>query len=127
MMLREETTRANYTMAWLLIGFLWVCYFLNCCDRQVVYVIFPVLKSELGFTNAQLGLTGSLFIWTMGATSPVAGTLSERYSKQSLIVWTLALWSTVTFLTGLSNSPAALLTGRAFLGITEAVFVPVAV
>lgn len=126
-MAREKAILSDYQMAWLFIGFLWVSYFLCCCDRQVVYVIFPVLRTELGMTSAQLGLTGSLFIWTTGITSPFSGKLSEKYSKQSLVVWTLALWSTVTFLTGFSNSPGAMLTGRAFLGITEAVFVPVAV
>ena len=126
-MLRKNRLRSTYTMAWVLVGFLWFSYFLNCCDRQVVYVVFPVLKAQLGFTNAQLGLTGSIFIWTIGFTSPFAGRLSDRYSKQSLLFWALLLWSTVTFVTGLSTSPGMLLTGRAFLGITEAVFVPVAV
>ena len=126
-MTREKTALTDHRLAWMFIGFLWVSYLLCCCDRQVVYVIFPVLRTELGMTSAQLGLTGSLFIWTTGLMSPLSGKLSEMYSKQSLVVWTLALWSTVTFLTGLSNSPASMLTGRAFLGITEAVFVPVAV
>lgn len=113
--------------AWLLIAFLWVAYFLNYCDRQVVYAIFPVLQKSLGFTNAQLGLTGSLFIWATGVTSPFAGKLAQHYSRRRLITWNLVLWSTVTFFTGLSVSPGILLTGRALLGVTEALFIPLAV
>jgi len=104
-----------------------MAYFLNYCDRQVVYAIYPVLKSELGFTNTQLGLTGSIFLWTTGLSSPLAGKLSDRYSRQALVLWTLLLWSAVTFLTGLSTSPGMLLAGRALLGLTEAMFIPVAV
>ena len=114
-------------LAWFLIGFLWIAYFLNYCDRQVVYAVFPVLRAHLAFTNAELGLTGSLFIWATGAASPFAGILNERYSRQSLVVWTLVLWSSVTFLTGFSNGPASLLGGRVLLGVTEAVFIPIAV
>jgi predicted MFS family arabinose efflux permease len=119
-------TSYNKMAAWL-IFFLWIAYLLNYCDRQVVYAIFPVLKSELGFTNAQLGLTSSLFIWATGITSPFAGTLGDRYSRQRVVLWTLMLWSIVTALTGVANSPSAVLTCRALLGITEAVFIPVAV
>lgn len=126
-MMIKEPTPPVHTLSWLLIGFMWISYFLNYCDRQVVYSIFPILHTNLGFTNVQLGLTGSLFIWATGVTSPFVGKLSEIYSAQRLVVSALILWSVVTFLTGLSNSPAALLTGRTFLGISEAVFVPVAV
>jgi len=111
----------------LLLAFLWIAYLLNYCDRQVVYSIFPVLKTQLGFTNAELGLTGSVFIWVTGLASPLAGKFGEQYSKRWVILWTLLLWSAATLLTGFSNSPAMLLSARGLLGITEALFVPLAV
>jgi predicted MFS family arabinose efflux permease len=113
--------------AWCLIAFLWVAYFLNYCDRQVVYALFPVLKANLGFSNAQLGLTGSIFLWTTAVATPFAGPISARYSKRWLIVWNLLLWSAATAFTGLSVSPVMLLSGRALLGITEALFIPIAI
>ena len=39
---------------------MWVAYFLNFSDRQAVYSIFPVLKSELKFSDTQLGLIGAV-------------------------------------------------------------------
>src|ERR1700686_3351305 len=79
-----KTTHPVPTRAWLLIDFLWILYFLNYCDRQVVYAIFsPVLRAGLGL-QTQLGLTGSLFIWATGVTSPFVGKLSERYSLQGM-------------------------------------------
>jgi predicted MFS family arabinose efflux permease len=122
----EQVLGLTDAKAWLLIGFLWVAYFLNYCDRQVIYAIFPVLKAELGFTNAQLGLTGAIFIWSTGLTSPFAG-MCSGYSRRRLVLANLLLWSATTFLTGFSTSPTMLLTGRALLGITEALFIPLAV
>jgi MFS transporter, Spinster family, sphingosine-1-phosphate transporter len=92
-----------------------------------VYTIFPILREKMGFTNSQLGLTGSLFIWATGLAAPFAGKLNQRYSTYRLIMWNLVLWSVVTGLTGLSTSPGMLLSARALLGITEALFIPLAV
>lgn len=113
--------------AWLLVGFMWVAYFLNYSDRQVVFSIFPILKSELHFTDTQLGLTGSIFLWIYAICSPIAGQIGDRFSKRVLVVLSLVLWSGVTALTGLSNSAFMLLGCRALIGITESLFMPAAV
>lgn len=112
--------------AWLLVGFMWVAYFLNYTDRQVVFSIFPILKSELKFTDTELGLTGSIFLWIYALCSPVAGQIGDRFSKRALVVLSLILWSGVTFLTGWSSSARMLLICRALIGVTESMFVPVA-
>ena len=92
--------------AWFLVGLMWVAYFLNYSDRQVVFSIFPILKSELNFTDTQLGLTGSIFLWIYALCSPIAGQIGDRFSKRALVVLSLVLWSGVTTLTGLANSAA---------------------
>lgn len=113
--------------AWALVGFMWVAYFLNYCDRQVVSSLFPVLKTDLGFTDEQKGLTSSIFLWVYGIGCPIAGYLGDRYSKRGLVVWSLVLWSLVTAATGLSTSVFMLLTLRAAMGLSEALFMPAAV
>jgi MFS family permease len=123
----NTTTSISTKHAWLLVGFMWVAYFLNYSDRQVVFSIFPILKSQLGFSDTQLGLTGSVFLWVYALCSPIAGQIGDRYSKKTLVVLSLFLWSGVTTLTGLSNSAFTLLSCRALIGITEALFMPAAV
>ena len=113
--------------AWLLVGFTWVAYCLNYSDRQVIFSIFPILKSELHFTDAQLGLTGSAFLWVYGLCSPIAGQIGDRFSKRRLVALSLLLWSGVTALTGFSHSVGMVLTCRALTGVTESLFVPAAV
>ena len=59
--------------AWVVVALLWVAYFLNYTDRQLVFSIFPVFRSELKFTDAQLGWTGTIFLWVYALMSPIAG------------------------------------------------------
>lgn len=106
---------------------MWVAYFLNYCDRQVVFALFPVLKSELGLTDTQLGLTGSLFLWVYGAGCPIAGQIGDRYSKKLLVVLSLLVWSLITVGTGLATSALMLLAMRTLMGVSESLYMPSAV
>src|SRR5262249_31863932 len=85
-----------------------------------------ILKSDLKFTDTELGLTGSIFLWVYALCSPIAGQIGDRFSKRILAVLSLVLWSGVTFLTGWSSSARMLLICRALIGVTESMFVPVA-
>jgi hypothetical protein len=40
---------------WVLVGLLWVAALLNYIDRQVVFSLFPLLRSELRLSSVQLG------------------------------------------------------------------------
>lgn len=111
---------------WLLIAYLWVCYMLNHADRQVVYTLFPALQKEFGFSDAVLGLTGSLFLWVYGLGSPIAGIMGDRWSKAKIVVGSLAVWSAFTVLSGVSPTGWFLLVCRGLLGISECLFMPAA-
>jgi sugar phosphate permease len=106
---------------------MWFAYFLNYSDRQAVFSMFPVLKSDLGFSDKQLGLVGAYFLWVYGVGSFFAGQIGDRFSKRRLIVASLIVWSLVTAATGLARTPDALLALRALMGISEALFMPAAI
>lgn len=110
-----------------LLAFMWVAYFLNYCDRQVVFALFRVFKSELGMSDWECGLTGSLFLWVYGIGCPIAGMLGDRFSKRLLVVVSLAVWSLVTLATGFSTSAFMLLALRTAMGVSEALYMPAAV
>jgi len=111
----------------LLLGFMWFAYFLNYCDRQAVFAMFPSLKSDLGMTDRQLGLTGACFLWVYALGCPIAGVIGDRVSKRLLVVLSLVIWSLVTVATGLARSGVELLWLRAAMGISESLFMPTAV
>ena len=92
----------------------------------MVFSLFPLLKRDLHFTDVQLGLTASVFLWIYGLCSPIAGQIGDRVSKRMLIICSLLAWSVATVLTGFSNSATMLLGLRAVIGVTEAFFFPAA-
>ncbi len=122
----KEAIPVSSRSAWLLVGFLGVALFLNNSDRHTVFSIFPVLKADLKFTDLQLGLTGSIFLWVYAICNPIAGQIGDRYSKRKLVTWSLILFSGVTMLTGFATTPWMLLFCRALLGVTESLFMPCA-
>ena len=111
----------------LLVAFMWGAYFLNYCDRQAIFAMFPALKADLSLSNVQLGLTGSIFIWVYGLGCVVAGQIADRYSKRRLVVISLVIWSLVTVATGFSTSAFMLLALRAAMGISESLYMPAAI
>jgi MFS family permease len=111
----------------LLVAFMWVAYFLNYCDRQAVFAMFPSLKKDLGMTDTQKGLIGTAFLWVYAVGCPIAGQLGDRFSKRLLIVLSLIVWSIVTVATGLAGSAVMLFSLRAAMGISESLFMPVAI
>ena len=113
--------------ATLLVAFMWVAYFLNYCDRQAIFAMFPVLKTDLGMTDKQLGLTGSIFLWVYGFGCPLAGQIADKYSKRVLVVISLVIWSLVTVGTGFVGSAFLLLALRAAMGVSESLYMPAAI
>jgi MFS family permease len=112
--------------AWLLLAVAWVTFLLAYTGRQAIYSIFPLLKSDLGFSNAQLGLTGSIFLWVYSLGSPLGGVVGDRFPFASVAQWSVILWSLTTVATGFATTPEAVLGLRALLGITQCMFVPAA-
>jgi sugar phosphate permease len=113
-------------IAWVVLGFLWFAYVINYVDRQVIYSIFPALRQDLGFSDAQLGLAGSIFVWIYSLCMPFTGRLADVFPRDRLIVMSLILWSLATLGTGLSHSAGALLVWRGVMGVTESLYVPAA-
>lgn len=111
----------------LLVALMWGAYFLNYCDRQAVFAMFPALRADLQMSDRQLGLTGAAFLWVYAFGCPLAGFLADRFSKRLLVVSSLAIWSLVTAATGLSGSGGVLLGLRAAMGVSESLFMPTAI
>ena len=122
----NESPALSRQAAWL-VAFMWVAYFLNYCDRQAVFAMFPALRADLGMTDRQLGLTGSAFLWVYAFGCPIAGQLGDRFSKRLLIVLSLVIWSLVTVGTGFATSGVMMLGLRAAMGISESLFMPTAI
>jgi MFS family permease len=111
---------------WLVIGMLWLVCFLNYADRQAIFSVFPIIKSQLHLSDLQLGALGTSFMWMYALFGPVAGWLSDRLSRKVLVLGGLIFWSLITAATALCHTFAQLIVCRAFGGLGEAVYFPAA-
>lgn len=89
---------------WELILLLWLAFFFNQADRQIFNVVLPLIKAELHFSDAELGLIASALIWTYGLLVPVGGFAGDLTGRKRIIVFSLLFWSTATLFTGLGSS-----------------------
>jgi MFS transporter, Spinster family, sphingosine-1-phosphate transporter len=111
---------------WIVVGLLWLVACLNYTDRMTIFSVFPLIKKEMGASDIALALLGSTFLWAYGACSPLGGYLGDRFSRKQVIIWSLLIFSLVTFATGLADSGRQLIALRVFLGVSEAIFLPAA-
>lgn len=111
---------------WAMVGLLWIAWLLNYTDRQAAFSMLPALRASLGFTQTQLALVGTIFIWVYSLSMPIAGRLADRYSPRLMIAGSIVLFSIATLGSGLSTSPAAFLFWRGAMGLTEALYFPAA-
>lgn len=111
---------------WRIAGFLAVAAALNYADRAAISSVLPALRTTFTLTDLELGLLGSVFLWSYALGSPLAGMLADRGSRRRQVVWSLALWSGVTALMGLAPGFSTLLLLRAALGVVESLYLPAA-
>jgi MFS family permease len=109
---------------WWVVFMLWFVCFFNYADRQAIFSVFPKLKEEFGFDKVQLGLIGSAFMWVYAAAAPIAGFVSDRLRRKTLILGGCAFWSLVTVTTGWCSRLWHFVTVRALEGFGETFYFP---
>ncbi len=113
---------------WIVVALLWVVALLNYMDRQMLSTMQQAMQVdivELGKAEA-FGALMAIFLWIYGFMSPVAGIIADKMSRKWLIVGSLFVWSTVTFLMGYANTFNELYWLRALMGVSEALYIPAA-
>ena len=95
---------------------------LNYVDRQALYAVFPLIKSDLNLSDTGLGFLGSAFMLCYMLAAPFFGRLGDRANRARLAAGGLAVWSLATMLSGMAGSYRMLLTARSLVGVGEASF-----
>ena len=103
------------------LGVLVVVYVFNFIDRQILAILAPAIKADLGLSDTEIGaLSGvafGIFYATLGI--PIAR-LADRHSRVTIISICLAIWSLMTALSGMAANYWQLLIARIGVGIGEA-------
>ena len=104
------------------LGLLLAVNLLNYIDRQVLFAVFPLIKSGLHLSDTALGFLGSAFMLSYLLFAPLFGWLGDHWSRTGLASGGLVVWSMATALAGFAPGYRTLLAARATVGIGEASF-----
>jgi MFS family permease len=123
---QPETGRSLYR--WYVLTLLMVVYTFNFLDRQIVSILAPYLKSDLGVTDAQLGLLyGTTFALFYGVFGIPLARLADGWSRAKTLALGLSLWSLMTAVSGFSRNFSQLGAARIGVGVGEASASPAAI
>lgn len=112
---------------WLL-GVLTLTSTVNWADRQVVPILFPGIRAELGLSDTELGVVGGLaFSLVYAVTGFGFGFAADRWVRVHVVAFGLTVWSLATAAGGLATDFTSLFWARFFTGIGEASLFPCAV
>lgn len=120
----NQKLETGKTYKWWVVMMLWFVCFFNYADRQAIFSVFELLKSEMNLTDVQLGIVGTAFMWVYAGAGPIAGLIGDRLERKTLIIGGLVLWSFITIATALSTKYSHLVLFRALEGFGEAFYFP---
>ncbi len=111
---------------WIVVALLWGVALLNYMDRQMLSTMKDSMQIDIvelqSATN--FGRLMAIFLWIYGLMSPVAGMIGDRFNRKWLIVGSLFVWSSVTYLMGVAQTFEQIYWLRALMGVSEALYIP---
>ncbi len=113
---------------WIVVALLWVVALLNYMDRQMLATMRPSMQTDISELQSatNFGYLMGIFLWIYGIMSPVSGIVADRFNRKWLIVFSLFVWSGVTYAMGYATTFHQLYWLRAVMGISEALYIPAA-
>lgn len=111
---------------WIVVGLLWGVALLNYMDRQMLSTMKDAMQVDIvelqSATN--FGYLMAIFLWIHALMSPVSGVIADRLNRKWLIVGSLFVWSSVTYLMGIAETFNQVVWLRALMGVSEALYIP---
>lgn len=121
----KEASVSSYS--WYALGLLTLVYVFNYLDRTIIYILLPLIKREMAFTDLQLAMLGSMsFVIFFTVLGIPFGRLADRAVRKNMIAVGLAVWSLFSGLTGFATGFWTILICRMMVGVGEATLGPAA-
>lgn len=124
----DEMTEKTPLYSWYALGLLMVIYVLNFLDRTIIYILFPLIKKEMAFSDTQLALLGTtsfvIFYTILGIPF---GRYADRGSRTKIIAIGVIIWSVFSGMTAFANDFWTLFACRVMVGVGEATLGPAAI
>ena len=111
---------------WSALALIVVAQFMVILDVAIVNVALPSIKSDLGFSQANLQWVISAYAIMFGGVLLLGGRLADLLGRRRLFVVGLSLFSLSSLLCGLAWSESSLIAFRALQGLGGALLAPAA-
>jgi ACS family tartrate transporter-like MFS transporter len=121
---RDVASRTRRRIAWRLLPFLFVLYFIAYLDRVNVGFAGLEMTHDLGFTDRVFGLGSGIFFAGYFLFEIPGALIVERWSARKWIARILISWGLVTILVSMIHTSGQFYGARLFLGLAEAGFFP---
>lgn len=114
--------------AWAIVAMLFPIALLNYLDRMMVAAMRTSIRADIPTiaNDADFGFLMALFMWTYALFSPVGGFLADRFGRRWMVLFSLFVWSLMTWLTGHAATFTQMAWTRGLMGLSEAFYIPAA-
>jgi MFS family permease len=123
----ESQSKHSVVYIWYVVGVLMVAYVFSFIDRQIFSMVVGPLRQDLHINDTQVGylqgLTFAVFYTFFGI---LIGRLVDIYSRRTIIVIGMVLWSLFTTACGIATTFPQMLLMRMGVGVGEAALSPAA-
>src|ERR1044072_4601975 len=90
--------------SWYALGLLTLVYGFNYLDRTIIYILLPLSKKEMAFSDLQLALLGSMsFVIFFTVLCIPFRRLADRVVRKNMIAAGIAVWSIFSGLPGFAS------------------------
>ncbi len=118
---RDEAAPATPAYRGAVLAMLLLVYTFNFVDRQILSILAPAIREDLGLSKSEMGLLGGLAFALLYSTLAIPlSWLADRTSRTWVITASLAAWSGFTALCGLAGNFTQLFLCRLGVGVGEA-------
>jgi EmrB/QacA subfamily drug resistance transporter len=116
----------NYRRRWSALALIVTAQFMVILDVAIVNVALPSIKTDLGFSQANLQWVVSAYAIVFGGTLLLGGRLADLLGRRRLFIAGLLLFAASSLLCGVSWSEGSLIFFRAVQGLGGALLAPAA-
>ena len=88
---------------WELLFLLCLAFFFHQGDRAIYGVVLSGIKTDLGLSDQQMGMVGSVLFLMLALAMPFAGYVGDKWKKNWIITCSLIFWSSATVFTGCAS------------------------
>jgi len=124
---RESARASGGSFRWVICGLLFFATTVNYIDRNVLGVLAPQLKDEIGWSDTQYGDINAAFQFAYAVGFLVVGRFIDLVGARVGYAVSLVVWSLIAAAHALARTPLQFGLARLFLGFAEAGNFPAAI